>query len=155
MPDVADGPPDSRHRITHVGVCVTDLDRSIAFYRDGLGMVEVGRLHAEGEPTATLLEVADLDLELVYLERDGLRIELLGYAGGGARPARGARPMDEAGLTHLSIRAGDLDALMARLVEAGGRVVESTEVSFARGNRGIMVLDPDGLRVELIEEVAR
>ena len=113
MPDLSDGQPGDRYRITHVGVCVTDLDRSIAFYRDGLGMVEVGRLHVAGEPTATLLEVADLDLELVYLERDGLRIELLGYARGGARPARGARPMDEAGFTHLSVRAKDLDALMA------------------------------------------
>jgi catechol 2,3-dioxygenase-like lactoylglutathione lyase family enzyme len=139
-------------RITHLGVCVSDLDRSIAFYRDGLGMEEVGRLHVAGEPTATLFEMADVDLDLVYLQRDGLRIELIGYGGPGPRPAKGPRPMDEPGFTHLSVRIADPGVLVERLVGLGGRALAATEVVFARGNRGVMVLDPDGVRIELIED---
>ena len=41
-------------RLTHLGICVSDLDRSLRFYRDVLDCKEVGRLELEGEPTATL-----------------------------------------------------------------------------------------------------
>jgi glyoxylase I family protein len=156
MPDPGgDGGGTAALTITHLGLCVSDLDRSLAFYREGLGMEEIGRLHVAGEPTATLLDVDELDLELVYLERDGLRIELLGYGGRGARPSTGVRPMDQPGWTHLSVRVSDPDALTARLVDLGGEVLSSTRVSFAGGNVGVMVLDPDGVRVELIEDVPR
>ena len=36
----------------HVGICVRDLQRSIRFYRDGLGFVEQGRLDISGESIA-------------------------------------------------------------------------------------------------------
>ena len=54
----------------HVGICVRDLDRSIRFYRDGLGFEEAGGLEISGEPTTALMELPDVELRAVYLERD-------------------------------------------------------------------------------------
>ena len=51
--------------VMHVGVCVRDLERSIRFYRDGLGFEEMGRLDTAGQPTATLLGIPDVDLNAV------------------------------------------------------------------------------------------
>jgi len=69
----------SIQRFSHVGICVSDLERSLAFYRDALGFREVGRLDVTGEAPETLLGLRDVDLEAVFLERDGVRIELLHY----------------------------------------------------------------------------
>ena len=46
---------------------------------------------------------------------------------------------------------GDLDDLCRRIEEGGGTVLPATTATFEQGNRGVMTLDPDGTRIELIE----
>ena len=101
-------------RLSHLGLCVSDLERSRAFYRDALGFAERGGLEVAGEPAATLLGLPELELRAVYLERDGLRLELLHYAAPGALGDGAPRPMNALGMSHLSLRVADLD----RAVEA-------------------------------------
>ena len=105
-------------RLTHVGICVSDLERSLRFYRDLLGFAPEHELEVEGEPTDTLLRLRGTKLKAVYLARDGVRIELLHFASPPAPPRR-ARVMNELGLTHLSFRVADLDAVVAALRAAG------------------------------------
>lgn len=138
-------------RLTHIGICVSDLARSVAFYRDALGLEPVGELRVAGEPTSTLLGVDDLDLELVYLERDGVRVELLRFLGPGTEDGAAVRPFNHVGLTHISVRVASIDAVVDRIVAAGGSLVEGTLVRFDGGSRGVLTLDPDGTRIELIE----
>ena len=137
----------------HVGVCVRDLDRSIRFYRDGLGFEEAGRLRVEGEPTATMLGLpADMLLDAVYLERDGLRIELLHYPTPGAVGPDSARPMNQLGLTHFAVRVAVLEETIARIVELGGHVLEATRIHNAEfGSHLVYATDPDGTRLELVQ----
>jgi catechol 2,3-dioxygenase-like lactoylglutathione lyase family enzyme len=140
----------SELRVTHLGLCVRSLDVSVPFYEQALGFTEVRRLRVDNEETATLLGVAAGGLDLVYLERDGLRIELLEYERGataGERP----RPMDETGFTHLSVLVDDAALVAAEIVAKGGGLVDGSAVTFEWGNRGLMALDPDGTRLELIE----
>jgi glyoxylase I family protein len=142
-----------KHRITHMGLCVRSIERSTTFYERALGFEEVGRMRADGPETATLLDVADASVELVYLERDGLRIELLGFDGeveDGGNPRR----VDRTGFTHLSIRVDAVDDLVPAIEAHGGRVLRESAVRFEWGNQGLMVLDPDGIRIELIERRA-
>ena len=61
--------------------------------------------------------------------------------------------MNKVGLTHVSIRVDDLDVLAGRMAAVGGVILAETMVTFEAGNRGLMVLDPDGVRLELIERV--
>lgn len=139
------------HRLTHLGLCVADLDRSIAFYRDAIGMEEIGRMTVPDGVTAPLLQLPSSDMDLVYLQRDGLRLELIWYPTLGTVGDGEPREMNRPGFTHLSIRVDDLEDLAAAITSAGGQVVEGTTVTFDGGNRGIMALDPDGTRIELIE----
>lgn len=139
------------NRLTHLGVCVSELERSLAFYCGALGFVELDRLSVADDESARLLGVDGLDVELVYIERDGVRIELLWYRQPGHRGDATPRPMNLVGLTHFAFRVGDFDDLCRRIETAGGQVLVGTAAVFARGNRGIMALDPDGTRVELIE----
>jgi len=143
------------NRLTHIGVCVSDLERSVAFYCDVLGFTEVARrLTITDAGSANLLDFAEIDVELVYLERDGIRIELLGYRIPACEAEHGRRPMNRVGLTHLAFRVGDLDDLCRRIEAEGGTVLPATTATFEHGNRGVMTLDPDGIRVELIERPA-
>jgi catechol 2,3-dioxygenase-like lactoylglutathione lyase family enzyme len=132
-------------RINHIGVCVSDLERSLAFYRDGLGFAEVTRFDSSGEATDTLLGLADADLRVVFLQRDGVRIELLHYVSPGHRGTGEPRPMNALGLTHLSLRVSDLDATLAALERAGARVLHASRTPHAA-----FVTDPDGVRLELV-----
>jgi lactoylglutathione lyase len=139
-------------RVSHVGLCVADLERSLRFWRDGLGFRERSSLDVAGAAAETLLGLGDVKLRAVYLERDGLRLELLHFASPGSRGEATLRPMNELGLTHLSVRVDDLDAALARLAGCGGRVLAETRVAIpAAKTRAAFVLAPDGTRVELVE----
>lgn len=137
----------------HVGVCVRDLERSVRFYRDGLGFVEAGRLQVEGEPTATMLDLdEDMRLDAVYLERDGLRIELLSYPRTGTVGPAEARPMNQPGLTHFAVRVTSIDAATERIESLGGHVLPSTRVHNPEFDAHLVyATDPDGTRIELVE----
>jgi len=142
-------------RLSHVGVCVADLERSLRFYCEGLGFREISALELAGEPAATLLELPGVALRARYLERDGAVVELLYYRTPGATGDGGARPMNALGLTHLSFQVDDLDASAARLVSLGGRLLDHTRVQSPRlRSRAVFLTDPDGTRIELVETPA-
>lgn len=137
-------------RIAHVGICVSDLERSRRFYRDALGFREVSRLTTSSAGTRRLLQVPDADVHAAFFERDGLRLELLHFVRPGA--TAGQRPMNQLGLTHLAIRVDALDATLAALRRAGATPLEDTRMENPEFQaRAAIVLDPDGLRLELIE----
>jgi glyoxylase I family protein len=138
-------------RLSHIGLCVSDLERSLVFYR-ALGFEERARLHVSGEPSAQLLDLAEVELTAVYLERDGTRIELLHYPTPGHVGDGAPRPMNGLGLTHLSLRVDDLDAVTTALAEAGGRILERSRIGIrAASTHAVFTTDPDGTRIELVQ----
>jgi catechol 2,3-dioxygenase-like lactoylglutathione lyase family enzyme len=140
-------------RLTHIGICVSDCERSLRFYCDGLGFRRVRELEVKGEPSDTLLRLRDVELRAVYLVRDGVCIELLHYASPGYVGDGRARAMNALGLTHLSLAVEDLGAAAARLEAAGGRVLGETRIDVpASGTRAIFATDPDGTLVELVQQ---
>lgn len=139
-------------RMTHVGICVTDLERSLRFYRDGLGFTYRSELRVQGEPTDTLLRLHGVDLRAVYLERDGTRIELLHYAAPTAIGDDAPRAMNRRGLTHLSLRVDNLAQTVAALRAVGARSLEDTHIDIPEFGAGaIFLTDPDGTLIELVQ----
>lgn len=138
--------------VMHFGICVRDLERSLRFYRDGLGFKEAGALEIAGEPTATLVELPDLALEAIYLDREGVRIELLHYPAQGTVGSAEARPMNQPGLTHFAIRVDDLDETLHEIERLGGTVRRHTRVYEENFQSHLAyATDPDGTRIEVIQ----
>ena len=138
-------------RLTHVGICVSDLERSLRFYRDLLGFRFEHELEVEGEPSDTLLRLRGAKLHAVYLHRDGVRIELLRFASPPAPPPR-PRAMHERGLTHVSFRVADLEATLAALRAAGERILDETVIRLPEFEAAAcMITDPDGQLIELVQ----
>lgn len=139
-------------RLSHIGLCVSDLESSERFYCDRLGFRPVHRLEVAGDEAEKLLEVKGLDLQAVYLERDGVHLELLHYREPGHRGEGAVRPMNALGLTHLSLRVDDLESVVEGLRAAGVRVLEHTRIADpVHGMAAAFVVDPDGTRIELVQ----
>jgi catechol 2,3-dioxygenase-like lactoylglutathione lyase family enzyme len=139
-------------RLTHIGICVSDLVRSRRFYCNVLGFIEVGALSVSGDEASTLLEIDDVELEAMYLERDGVRIELLYYPTHAGAASDTPVPMNQPGFTHLSFRVEDLVSTAEALVKAGGRLLEHTRIDNPKFRAdAVFLTDPDGTRIELVE----
>lgn len=139
---------------SHFGICVGDLDRSLRFYCEALGF----------EPTATfpvgnefgrLMELDDVSLRSQFIAHDGVTIELLHFATPApiGEPVR--RPVNKLGLTHLSIRVDDVDAVATKIRELGGTVLDHTRTTMGdpadpSAPDFVYCTDPDGVRVELM-----
>ncbi len=128
--------------LNHVGVCVTDVERSRHFYEEALGFEFWYDLHPPDEMSDKLLQLEAPGLYAVYLRLGPFVLELLQFAN--PEPFV-ARTMNMPGLTHLSVSVEDIPAACAKVRELGGTVVEATNIELA-----IMVRDPDGQLIELL-----
>ena len=132
--------------VNHVGLCVTDLERSRSFYEQVLGFRWDRDLHVPDAATSRLLQVPEpVGATAVYLELDGFVLELLHFDREGNAPRR-ERSFTEPGLTHISFSVDDIAATCALVEEHGGEVLHDTDI----GGLAINVRDPDGQVLELL-----
>ena len=132
--------------VNHVGLCVTDLERSRTFYEQVLGFVHHYDLSVPDAPASQLLEIsAPVGLRAVYLRHGHFTLELLHFDRSHNDPAR-PRSFTEPGLTHLSFTVPDLPVAAEKVLAHGGEVLTHTAV----GGAAIMVRDPDGQLLELL-----
>lgn len=137
---------------SHLGICVSDLDRSLRFYCEGLGF-EPTASHRVGKEFAALMELEGVELESRMIARDGVTIELLGYLCPEPLGEGGRRPMNQLGLTHLSLRVDDVDTVASTIGQFGGTVVADTRTTFDLAGHPldfVYCTDPDGVRIELM-----
>jgi lactoylglutathione lyase len=123
-------------RLGYVILFVRDLERSVAFYRDVIGLPF--RLQGDG-----YVEFATQGAKFGLYDRNRLE-ELTGQD-----PEPPDRPGGE-----VVLLVEDVDAEAARLGAAGAAIL-SGPVDRAWGHRTVHVLDPDGFVVELAEEIPR
>jgi lactoylglutathione lyase len=131
----------------HVGLCVSDTERSRRFYEGLLGFEYWWELDPPDEGTDQLLQLnKPIGLHATYLIRDGLVLELLTYSHRALR-AGSNRVMDQLGLTHLSLSVSDLVDVLESVESYGGSVIESTV-----SEQSAMIRDPDGQLLELLSD---
>lgn len=146
--------------IHHTGYTVADLDRSLAFYRDLLGLETVAAQEKEGGYLAAIVGHPDAHVRMAHLRvpGDGHVVELFEYLAPAGRPPGPLDPAD-VGTSHLCFVVDDLPALYDRLRAAGVDSFVSPPVEVDTGiNRGGFALylrDPDGIPVELFQPPQR
>jgi catechol 2,3-dioxygenase-like lactoylglutathione lyase family enzyme len=139
--------------IHHTSRTVSDMERSLAFYRDRLGLPVV--LDTEMEGTMLEQEVAmdGARLRFVLLDSGGSTyLELLEYfSPHGAPLPPDSKPADT-GAHHVALLVGDIRASYEELTAAGVRFTwepQEVDAGFFRGHWTAYCYDPDGLIVEL------
>jgi len=138
----------------HVGITVASLERSVAFYRDVLGFEVVFSWNPQAPYIGTLVGYPDVDLHATVLALPGSdgRLELLEYRNEDCEPINPDN--GRAGVVHIAFFVDNLDDLYARLTDAGvGSVSAPVTPTIGPnvGGRAVYMIDPDGIRVELIE----
>ena len=124
----------------HTGLTVSDLERSLHFWRDAMGMEVLFQQEKAGGYLEAIVGEPGAHVRMAHLAfgGEGPRIELFQYLS----PSGGqhlSRPADQ-GFVHVCVACEDLDERMNRLVAAGGKpfsepVVIDTGVN--RGGRGV------------------
>jgi catechol 2,3-dioxygenase-like lactoylglutathione lyase family enzyme len=132
--------------MTHLAIRVRHLERSVCFYRDLLGFTENSRVDLVGAPSALLIGNPKARLCAVFLERDGVVVELQQLEG-----VDGHCEGVNLGYSHIGFRVTDLAGLIEKLRAAGAEVLEGSRYEDETfGSEVIFVTDPDGARIELI-----
>jgi len=144
----------------HAGMTISEMGRSLAFWRDALGMEIVMDQESRGGYFEAIVGEHGVVVHTVHLAfgREGTRVELFEFAS----PAGGrhrSRPAD-VGFAHVCVRVEDgIEDLVARLVAAGGTVSSPGVVEIDRGGnaggRALYVRDPDGHVLELFQPPAQ
>jgi catechol 2,3-dioxygenase-like lactoylglutathione lyase family enzyme len=141
--------------VDHFGVTVSDVEHALAFWRDQLGLVEVGRGVIEWEHLDRLVALPDTRIEWVELRiPSGGTVELSRYHRPvGAPVAPGEE--NEPGRSHISLLVDDLGSMLAALRADGVRARTDEPVDIPvgayAGGKAAYVFDPDGVEVELIQ----
>ena len=136
-------------RIEHIGLSVSNLERSIAFYRDHLGL-EVTRI-IEAQPALGLGRVVglpDATARIAHLKKGSSMLELFEYTSPQGKPIPEDRRQCDHGLIHVGFSSTDARADYRRLTAAGVRFV-SEPVEFRPGVWIAYFYGPDGEVCEL------
>lgn len=145
--------------VFHVGFVVRDLDASLRFYCQGLGLVLRHRQRQRNAYTATLVGYPDVDLEVAQLRLSegepppsGHVLELICYERPPSGPADAERSTLGAG--HLAFVVDDIFDMARRLGALGARFVnEPVRITegINAGGWAAYLYDPDGVTLELVQ----
>ncbi|WP_158604422.1 VOC family protein [Nocardioides mangrovicus] len=143
--------------IPNVGLHVDDVERSLAFYREVVGLetvVDSGWIDDPAMLANTATPGGAIRIVNLTSGGTGATITLVQVRDVERRTAPGGEFHDP-GTMHLAMSVVDLDAALARLAEAGVTpLAEPGEVGAGNGAghaRIAFVRDPDGFFVELVQ----
>ena len=136
----------------HTGLTVADLDRSLHFWRDAMGMEVLFQQEKAGGYLEAIVGEPGAHVRMAHLAFDGEgpRIELFQYLAPSGGQHR-LRPAD-VGFAHVCVACDDLDERLERLIAAGGRPFSKpveVDTGVNKGGRSVYLRDPDGHVVEL------
>jgi len=136
-------------KFNHVGISVSDIVRSIAFYRDLFGMEQLCEVFPFGdERVQAIMDIPGVTGRMCMIGRNDLQLELFEFTNGKAKDPN--HPVSDHGYSHFGFEVDDVDATYARLKEAGVRI-HSPIVTFDGGIRAIYARDPDGNVFEALQ----
>jgi len=138
----------------HTGITVSNLERSLAFWRDILGFEFSHSAHQTGERPEQITGVKGAELKLAVVKSPtGHKIELLEYFAPPDRKHVHLRPCD-VGHVHVALIVDDLDAILRRIAASGWKaagIPQGLMHGPNAGKRVVYVTDPDGTTIELMQ----
>lgn len=145
-------------KIYHIGITVSDLDRSIAFYRDILGLEFQGEILMSGEETDKIFNRNNTKARLAYL--NGAKnlqsppVELIQFIGTPVNKVES--DLFNTSISELCFYTDDIDAVYNYLIENDVECISEpayfdfTKEGFGK-SKAFYFKDPDGIILEVME----
>ena len=139
----------------HTGITVSNLEASLAFWRDILGFDFSHTAHQKGELAQEITGVKGAEIKLAVLKTPGgHKIELLQYLAPADRKRADIRPCD-VGSVHVALLVHDLDAVLERIAASDWKPAgkpQRLQSGPNAGKRVVYVRGPDGTTIELMQQ---
>ncbi len=145
-------------RIYHVGLTVSDLDRSIAFYRDVLGLTYQGEMVMTGDATDALFQRKDCKARVAYLNGsehvEAPPVELIQFVGDATE--KEAPGLFAPSISELCFYTDAIDAVYEGLLSKGVDCLsppvafDFTDQGFGK-SKAFYFKDPDGIILEMMQ----
>lgn len=137
-------------QLHHTGFVVADLEKAVAFYRDGVGLEEQGRYERTGPGIEQVVGYEGAHLQIVLMGLGGEHnLELIQYRS----PDPAQRPTEERsvlGATHLAFQVDDIEKAFQTMVSNGAKALNPPK-ELAAGRVACYIQDPDGNWLELLQ----
>ena len=136
--------------VRHMGIVVSDMGKSLQFYRDLIGLKDAPVNEETGPFIDSLLGMPDAKIQTVKLagENSKTSIELLCFE---SPPPIASTSLNTIGPTHVALNVSDLDELYTRLSDAHVPFNTPPRVSPDGCVKVAFCQDPDGTFIELVE----
>jgi len=136
--------------LAHVGISVSNLESSVAFYRDLFGMqVAATEERFRGPLFEKLLSLKGVAGRVVTVGKGGFRLELFEFSHPVPRRQDPRYPVCDQGITHICLTVTDIEAEYQRL-HAAGVEFHCAPIDFG-GIKAVYARDPDGNVIELVD----
>ena len=143
-----------RPQYNHVCLTVQNLDRAIDFYTRYFGLKPIRRdpPHS-GDKVACMTGVADAALLAAFLSDGHLILELIQFTHAQGTRTQAA-PANDVGCAHLGFVCADVRGIYEQWSQEGVQFLSAPQYSAKRNNYAVMLRDPDGIMIELLESAA-
>lgn len=148
------------NEVMHIGVTVSDMDKSIAFYRDVLGLNFEGEIRMEGKETDLLFGRKNCTARVAYLNGSdhvmAPPVELIQFVGSDTQ--RIPSDLFRTSISEICFKVDDIDTVYEHLVKCGVECLSEpqffdfTASGFGK-SKAIYFRDPDGVILELMQPI--
>jgi catechol 2,3-dioxygenase-like lactoylglutathione lyase family enzyme len=138
--------------VNHTSFTVSDLERSISFYRDLLGMELISLAGRDPAFAEKVTGLRGANLKVAYLQAPGHRLELIQYF---SPPGKKLDlQTNNVGCAHLGFNVDDLPQMYDELKAKGVQFKSAPQTVPAGPNKGTLAVyftDPDGITLEFLQ----
>ena len=145
-------------RIYHVGLAVSDLDRSIAFYKDVLGLEFHGEIFMEGEETDQMFRKENCKTRVAYLNGskavEAPPIELIQFIDEDVNKVKS--DLFTTSISEVCFYTDDIDSVYKVLIEnhveclSEPQYFDFSSQGFGK-SKAFYFKDPDGIILEMMQ----
>ena len=140
--------------IRHFGIVVQDMGKSLHFYRDLLGLQIKRDMQEEGEFIDAILGLQNVKVHTVKMisQNGDTLVELLEYTSHKGKRRENYEIFD-LGASHVAFTVENAEEVYKKLKEQDVEFTCSPQISPDKKAKVMFCFDPDGVPVELVEEL--